>query len=56
MAARKIFCTFVAHNLYSMKKQQSLITKDGVSYLIPFILVTFCLPSGALPMISRTPW
>lgn len=42
MAARKIFCTFVAHNLYSMKKQQSLITKDGVSYLIPFILVTFC--------------
>ena len=25
-----------------MAKQQSLITKDGVSYLIPFILVTFC--------------
>ena len=25
-----------------MPKQQSLITKDGVSYLIPFILVTFC--------------
>ena len=25
-----------------MKTQQSLITKDGVSYLIPFILVTFC--------------
>ena len=25
-----------------MEKQQSLITKDGVSYLIPFILVTFC--------------
>jgi len=23
-------------------KQQSLITKDGVSYLLPFILVTFC--------------
>ena len=25
-----------------MKQQQSLITKDGVSYLLPFILVTFC--------------
>ena len=25
-----------------MKTQQSLITKDGVNYLIPFILVTFC--------------
>ena len=25
-----------------MEKQQSLITKDGVSYLLPFILVTFC--------------
>ena len=25
-----------------MAKQQSLITKDGVSYLLPFILVTFC--------------
>ena len=25
-----------------MAKQQSLISKDGVSYLIPFILVTFC--------------
>ena len=25
-----------------MNKQQSLITKDGVSYLLPFILVTFC--------------
>ena len=25
-----------------MGKQQSLITKDGVSYLLPFILVTFC--------------
>ena len=25
-----------------MTKQQSLISKDGVSYLIPFILVTFC--------------
>jgi FHS family L-fucose permease-like MFS transporter len=25
-----------------MNKQQSLIVKDGVSYLIPFILVTFC--------------
>ena len=24
------------------KQQSSLITKDGVSYLIPFILVTFC--------------
>ena len=24
------------------KQQQSLITKDGVNYLIPFILVTFC--------------
>ena len=24
------------------KQQQSLITKDGVSYLVPFILVTFC--------------
>ena len=24
------------------KQQQSLITKDGVSYLLPFILVTFC--------------
>ena len=25
-----------------MEKKQSLITKDGVSYLLPFILVTFC--------------
>ena len=25
-----------------MKKKDSLISKDGVSYLIPFILVTFC--------------
>ena len=25
-----------------MKQQQSLITKDGVSFLLPFILVTFC--------------
>jgi FHS family L-fucose permease-like MFS transporter len=25
-----------------MNKQQSLIVKDGVSYLLPFILVTFC--------------
>ena len=25
-----------------MKEQQSLITKDGVSFLLPFILVTFC--------------
>ena len=25
-----------------MAKQQSLITKDGVSFLLPFILVTFC--------------
>jgi len=25
-----------------MKQQQSLITKNGVSYLLPFILVTFC--------------
>lgn len=25
-----------------MQKHQSLISKDGVSYLIPFILVTFC--------------
>ena len=25
-----------------MEKKQSLITKDGVSYLMPFILVTFC--------------
>ena len=25
-----------------MSKNQSLISKDGVSYLIPFILVTFC--------------
>ena len=25
-----------------MKQRQSLITKDGVSYLIPFVLVTFC--------------
>ena len=25
-----------------MDRQQSLITKDGVSYLIPFILITFC--------------
>ena len=25
-----------------MSQQQSLISKDGVSYLIPFILVTFC--------------
>ena len=25
-----------------MSKQQSLIAKDGVSYLIPFVLVTFC--------------
>ena len=25
-----------------MAKQQSLISKDGVNYLIPFILVTFC--------------
>ncbi len=24
------------------KQQSALITKDGVSYLIPFILVTFC--------------
>ena len=24
------------------KQQQSLITKDGVSYLLPFILVTLC--------------
>lgn len=24
------------------KQQSSLITKDGVSYLLPFILVTFC--------------
>ena len=24
------------------KQQQSLISKDGVSYLLPFILVTFC--------------
>ena len=24
------------------KQQQSLIIKDGVNYLIPFILVTFC--------------
>lgn len=24
------------------KQQQSLIVKDGVNYLIPFILVTFC--------------
>ena len=25
-----------------MEKKKSLITKDGVSYLLPFILVTFC--------------
>ena len=25
-----------------MEKKQSLISKDGVSYLVPFILVTFC--------------
>ena len=25
-----------------MARQQSLITKDGVSYLLPFILITFC--------------
>ena len=24
------------------KQQQSLIIKDGVNYLVPFILVTFC--------------
>ena len=24
------------------KQQQSLITKDGVSFLLPFILVTLC--------------
>ena len=32
----------INYSLNMHKQQSALITKDGVSYLIPFILVTFC--------------
>ena len=37
-------------------KKNSLISKDGVSYLIPFILVTFCFALWGSPMISPIRW
>ena len=37
-------------------KNKHILTKDGVNYLLPFILVTSCFALWGFATISLIPW